>query len=114
MCWGETLDSEQPFDTVLATDVLYDIQAWEPLLKTANASLKTDGIFVLSHVPRAALPEGETESIESYLINIANKKYHFQILETFKPQDAPHLLADSIQMEQAGAAIFIFRKGKAN
>ena len=36
LCWGETLDSEQPFDTVLATDVLYDIQAWEPLLKSAN------------------------------------------------------------------------------
>ena len=50
---------EGSFDTVIATDVLYDFDALTPLLETTAFLLKKDGIFLLSHVPRAALPPTE-------------------------------------------------------
>jgi predicted nicotinamide N-methyase len=112
LCWGEpTLPSlSLAFDTVLATDVIYDIKAWDLLLKTAYTSLKDQGIFVLSHVPRAALPEGSEEELESYLVKIALRNHNFCLVETHRPQDFVGTLQGWSDMEQAGAAVFVFQK----
>jgi predicted nicotinamide N-methyase len=48
-------------DTILATDVLYDIAMIPPLLQTAVALLKSNGHVLLSHVPRFCLPVVEAD-----------------------------------------------------
>lgn len=42
-------------DTVVATDVIYDVSAIPLLMTTAQGLLKTGGVFVLAHVPRASI-----------------------------------------------------------
>jgi predicted nicotinamide N-methyase len=61
------------FDTVMATDVLYDCDALPALLETTNIMLALGGIFVLSHVPRAALPDhvNNETTLEGYIIQEA-------------------------------------------
>jgi 2-polyprenyl-3-methyl-5-hydroxy-6-metoxy-1,4-benzoquinol methylase len=50
------------FDTVLATDVVYDIKMIPPMLQSVEYLLKKDGYLILSHVPRFCLPkEGKEE-----------------------------------------------------
>lgn len=112
LTWGESLaDSDSKFDTVFATDVLYDIQSWVPLLQTVVKSLRNEGIFLLSHVPRAALPEGEDRSLEEYLIYHA-KSYNLHQVSTLRPSD----LSDKfdVDMEETGASIFVFLKKKGD
>ena len=55
---------ECSFDTVIATDVLYDFDALTPLLETTSFLLKRNGKFLLSHVPRAALPPAEENDVQ--------------------------------------------------
>ncbi|KAL7469272.1 hypothetical protein ACHAXS_009534 [Conticribra weissflogii] len=45
------------YDTIFATDVLYDLSSLRPLLITASELQKTGGFFILSHVPRASAPK---------------------------------------------------------
>lgn len=48
------------FDTVLATDVVYDLKMIPPMLGTVDYLLKKDGgHLILSHVPRFCLPKEE-------------------------------------------------------
>jgi SAM-dependent methyltransferase len=54
--WKENTAS---FDTIVATDVLYEIVMIPPLLETAVRLLKPSGYFWLSHVPRFYLPKKE-------------------------------------------------------
>jgi predicted nicotinamide N-methyase len=123
LSWGNTLlssstttsrSSSDDFDIVLATDVLYDIGAWEPLLQTATNSLRETGHLILSHVPRAALPEetlssgSSYSSLEDYLITIA-KGYQLHLVSTLNPSDLEEF-EDWQEMEQAGASILIFGK----
>jgi len=54
-CQDESLPPT--YDTVFATDVLYDLQSLAPLMATASELLKEGGHFVLSHVPRASIDD---------------------------------------------------------
>mmetsp|Transcript_29391 Transcript_29391/g.70681 ORF Transcript_29391/g.70681 Transcript_29391/m.70681 type:complete len:279 (+) Transcript_29391:133-969(+) len=121
LSWGESLSTckeeskeqttSRTFDTVLATDVLYDIAAWEPLLVTASKSLKAvDGVLLVSHIPRAALPDGcVAESLESYLIQVASQN-NFQLVQTHRPSNFSTILDDWESLQDRGAAIFEFQK----
>jgi len=42
-------------DTIIATDVIYDLSALGPLLETTQMILKQGGYFILSHIPRASV-----------------------------------------------------------
>ena len=59
--WGtkETVKSHSEkihsFDTVIATDVIYDLSALQPLFETASLMVNPGGIFILAHVPRASI-----------------------------------------------------------
>jgi hypothetical protein len=59
------------FDTVIATDVVYDLQMIRPLMETAVGLLKHNGsgYFILSHVPRFCLSKNETakESVKKQI-----------------------------------------------
>ena len=75
---GDTLQIS--IDTVVATDVLYDIDVLRPLLETAwNVLNGHGGIFILSHVPRAALPstwsdahdDASMSSLDAYILHQA-------------------------------------------
>lgn len=122
LSWGESLSTckqeaskeqgtSRTFDTVLATDILYDIAAWEPLLVTASKSLKADdGVLLVSHIPRAALPDGcVAASLESYLIQVASQ-HHFQLVQTHRPCNFSNILDDWESLQERGAAIFEFQK----
>mmetsp|Transcript_13643 Transcript_13643/g.20771 ORF Transcript_13643/g.20771 Transcript_13643/m.20771 type:complete len:277 (-) Transcript_13643:1899-2729(-) len=111
LTWGESLAGvDCKFDTVFATDVLYDINSWEPLLQSVVKSLRNNGIFVLSHVPRAALPEGEDDTLEGYLTFHA-KCFNLHRILNLRPSDV--LDNFDIDMEEAGASILFFLKKEA-
>jgi 2-polyprenyl-3-methyl-5-hydroxy-6-metoxy-1,4-benzoquinol methylase len=57
----DSIFQRHSFDTILATDVVYDLKMIRPLLETAYGLLKQDGhsYFILSHVPRFCLPIGQ-------------------------------------------------------
>jgi 2-polyprenyl-3-methyl-5-hydroxy-6-metoxy-1,4-benzoquinol methylase len=68
LSWGEEASSSsssvpaRSFDTVLATDVLYDIPMIPLLMQTAAALLlPSGGHVILSHVPRFCLPKTQEE-----------------------------------------------------
>lgn len=118
LCWGGTLqdygDGESdPFDTVLATDVLYDFESWGPLLASARDSLRENGTLILSHVPRAAQPEkieGQTQTtIEELLVQQALDS-GFVLISTMQPADLAIDVARCEDMKDVGAALFLFRK----
>jgi len=81
--WGEGNASKLglggSFETVYATDVLYDLDSLEPLLATASELLEERGHFILSHVPRASIDEGHPVgsdywcSLESIILQKASK-----------------------------------------
>lgn len=108
----------QNYDTVIATDVLYDIDTLSPLLKTASEVLCPGGYFVMSYIPRASLPGiayvATDEELEMYITQEA--KSH-QLVESskIKPSDmpgTPNGLNNVMisEMEDAGAAILIYQK----
>lgn len=110
LSWGESLPEKSVFDTVLATDVLYDIQSWDPLLQTTINSLQVGGVLLLSHVPRAALPpSASAKSLEEYLIARA-RSHELHLQSTLCPRDLSENF--DVDMQQAGAAILIFEKKK--
>jgi predicted nicotinamide N-methyase len=119
--WGNTLVSgaaASVFDVVMATDVIYDIAAWKPLLETARKSLPNGGHLLVSHVPRAALPnevvEGSStieqsyhKTLESYMIRTA-KEHGFLLKVSLKPNDLQPFEKQQ-DMEDAGASILVFQ-----
>ena len=61
-------------DTVVATDVIYDLSALQPLFETASILVKIGGFFVLSHVPRACIEcdwKDIRDSLEHEILNEA-------------------------------------------
>ncbi len=97
--WGlnnfpETL-SQHSFDTVLATDVVYDVKMIRPLLETAHCLLKgDDSHFILCHVPRFCLPKCSTvnnvDFEEAYLaleqhIQLQSKAAGLTLLQMIRP-----------------------------
>jgi predicted nicotinamide N-methyase len=120
LCWGDTLasirdqDTASVFDTVIAADVLYDLKMWKPILQTASMSLSPVlGHFLLSHVPRAAIPEDDArmgDSIEDIILHQASL-YGFDHICTIRPSDLSCLMKEEQEdMQEKGAAIFIWKK----
>lgn len=104
------------YETVIATDVLYDLSALKPLMETAAITLKSGGVFILSHVPRAAVPGklvGHASELESIICDEA-ATHHMRLIETTRPHDLLKYHEDRLQelkdMEEAGAAILTFQK----
>ena len=109
--WGEEpYPSPSNFDTVLATDVLYDIVMIPPLMKTAASILKDSGFVLLSHVPRFCLPNDEEvmlensknayDKLESHIIEQAEKVGLF-LVETVRPHK---ILESSLQQSKKEAS----------
>jgi hypothetical protein len=70
LCWGQEPYPVSNVDTILATDVLYDMVMIPPLMETAATLLKDDGYALLSHVPRFCLPKREQEEDENCIIDV--------------------------------------------
>lgn len=69
-------------DTVVATDVIYDLSALQPLFETASILVKTGGSFVLSHVPRACIEcdwKDIRDALEHEILNEA-AKHNFALM----------------------------------
>lgn len=122
LSWGDTLPSSSSgdkgagilFDTVVAADVLYDLNMWKPILQTASRSLSKQqqqhGTLILSHVPRAAIPEEERgRSIEDIVLEQA-KFFGFELVSIISPKDLSSMTEEEQQdVEDTGAAIFVWR-----
>lgn len=119
LCWGSSLLAQSSsaaeeipklFETVFATDVLYDIGSWIPLLQTVITSLISQGTFILSHVPRAALPSSPTTrkwlSLEEYLVDEA-KEHGLDLVKAIRPD---HNDDDEDDFDESGVSIYIFQK----
>ena len=128
---------KQSQDTVIATDVIYDISAIQPLFQTAASLLKPFGYFCLSHVPRASIEDccryneeknESTRDIIERLILKEAKRWGFRIVALknsyegnndyccIRPKDLSLLqrkmitskVCDFEEMESIGVGIFIF------
>jgi SAM-dependent methyltransferase len=139
--WGGAVAGDWPgtsaFDVVLATDVIYDVGCLGVLLSTVSQSLVPSGSFVLAHVPRSCLPEPKSSGIEingsgsdddvgyqgaleRHVIDSA-LEHGLILCDTLRPGQItqakkgckmPALNELSLEdMEEAGAALFIFQKG---
>jgi predicted nicotinamide N-methyase len=115
-------NSQETFDTIIGTDVIYDVGVVTSLLSTVEKYLERDGFFVLSHIPRASLP-GEskiasTEEMEKYIC-VEARKYSLRLRETVRPIDLSktpkEYLKDISSMQEAGAALLLFvREGSTS
>ena len=132
LIWGAELINEisrASYDTVIATDVLYDIASLPPLMQTASALLKEKGYFLLSHVPRASVQRSDGEEGGSAVANAevltkviveeaSNHKLYLDSsnLSTIGPMDLSMLwdraLNEASFADMAGidATVFVFRK----
>ena len=135
LTWGNPVDelrrstspsvSTRAFDTVVATDVLYDIGLLPALFQTAVDCLSSfelrdqRGIFVLSHVPRACYSSEHppVKNLEEYIVEHA-KEYGFELKEILRPSDLSSNEEERLtgalndlsleEMGQVGAAILVF------
>jgi hypothetical protein len=73
LSWSEAAENTSPLDVVFATDVVYDLSILPPLLCTARKHLKTSGLFILSHIPRANIDHDSAVGSESELVSIITK-----------------------------------------
>ena len=114
--WNEAFSFQgEKFDTIISTDVVYDVAAVNPLLSTVHRYLSPGGSFILSHIPRASLPGASkiasTEEMETYITRAAST-YSLQLIETIRPMDlsetTPNNVESILQMHDAGAAILLF------
>uniref|UniRef100_A0A7S1YS87 Methyltransferase type 11 domain-containing protein n=1 Tax=Ditylum brightwellii TaxID=49249 RepID=A0A7S1YS87_9STRA len=75
------------YDTVFATDVLYDLSSLSPLFTTASKMLRGGGYFVLSHVPRASVQDYHDDDDDDdgkTIIGTANVLEHLICNEAIK------------------------------
>ena len=132
--WGDAApqnESGDLYDVVLATDVLYDMACLRPLLSTTLQSIREGGFFVLAHVPRSCLPEsasindnpqveGDYHAIlENHLTQTASE-LGLQTCAIIRPKqiqnaakskcEVPLNSTSLLEMEDAGAAMFVFQK----
>jgi predicted nicotinamide N-methyase len=125
LTWGQdpmpSVVKHHPFDTVLATDVLYDIGLLPHLFQTAADCLvhtQNNGIFVLAHVPRACYNSVNppVDNLETHIVERA-KEFGLMLEELLRPSScrAAPFPKDALnhmslqEMEEIGAAIFVFR-----
>lgn len=142
LSWGRSLDNAEAqkegevlqgcrgsikscsFDTVIATDVLYDISSLTPLLTTASKKLRSKGYMILSHVPRATLRDdravSSSEELEEYITKEA-VSFRLRRVLAVRPDDIlrlgsaidPSYPLNGVSLEDmkdAGAAILVFQK----
>jgi methylase of polypeptide subunit release factors len=98
---GVQEEEDFAFDTILATDVLYDLKIIRPFLQTASRFLKRSNhnkpYLVLSHVPRWFLPRKDgdvhnnnhepynaSQALEDHILNEA-EKFGFRRIQTVRP-----------------------------
>ena len=139
LTWGEEplpkdIIAKGPFDTVCATDVLYDIGLLPPLFQTAASCLVAHGggTFVLAHVPRACYNSQNppVDNLEEHIVERA-QTYGFALERLLRPRDCSCWATGGVQppesfpadalnrmslqeMEEIGAAIFVFRKNNVS
>lgn len=117
LAWGsQSHQWNEEFDTILATDVLYDIRSFPPLLISVCRYLSPNGMFVLSHVPRAVLPGNykvaTEKDLEQYIVE-QTTSLGFILQHTIRPSDlqVPNAICcDLHEMDEVGAAILIFQR----
>jgi 2-polyprenyl-3-methyl-5-hydroxy-6-metoxy-1,4-benzoquinol methylase len=124
--WENNNPKTQSFDTVFATDVLYDLKMIAPLLKSAHGHLKLDGNLCLSHVPRFCIPDSAglndgmnpLERLEKHIVD-QSAEHGFKLDETIRPNQVLLELPEKAKsptevsletLEQAHAVVFIFSK----
>ena len=106
-------NTSDSFDTVLATDCVYDIKMIPPLIQSAVSLLSDGGAFILSHVPRFCLPrrddlESNYDKVNETGISSGdlhlNLEYHivqqveksgFRLSETIRPFQVLNGVAES-------------------
>jgi ribosomal protein L11 methylase PrmA len=123
LTWGEPLSPENlnaSFDTTLATDVLYDIALLPPLFQTAHSALKANGLFVLSHVPRACYSSQHppVDDLDQYIIDQATHNgfllhrhiFPNQLPREFRTKESLNESVSLTDMQEVGASLFVFRK----
>lgn len=99
---------KEAFDTAFAADVVYDLEALPPLMKTVSEALSHNGNFILSHVPRFA-----STSVEALIVQSANSA-GLSLVREWRPSE----IYDSIgqkkdvmgDMEEKNAVMFLFNK----
>lgn len=118
--WGLSDKKDIFFDTILATDVLYDIASLSPLLSTVKGHLRVKGFFLLAHVPRASLPGDSSvshEDLERYIIQQANI-HGLVLIDVIRPsnlasgleqENGPLNEVSFVVMQDAGAAILVLQ-----
>ena len=119
LAWGreETRsDQMELFDIALATDVLYDVDLIEPLFTTVASMISSEGVFILSHIPRACYNEGNppeaVEDLEKYIIDQA-AVHGFCLDRVIHPPNEDQMAAETLEWCPRGAfrqaAILVFR-----
>ena len=119
LTWGEeyNIDKDGTYDIALATDVLYDVDLIKPLFTTVSQCLPSDGIFILSHIPRACYNENNPpeaqENLEQYIIDQA-VKYNLHLETIIRPPKEGNfdqtILDWCAESAFLGGGILIFRR----
>ena len=119
LTWGEEydIDKDDTYDIALATDVLYDVDLIKPLFTTVSQHLPSEGLFILSHIPRACYNENNppeaVEDLEQYIIDQA-VKYNLQLETIIRPPKegnfAQTILDWCSESAFLGGGILIFRR----
>ncbi|KAL9188952.1 hypothetical protein ACHAXT_011442 [Thalassiosira profunda] len=117
--WGEEKETDRGvlFDAAYATDVLYDVELIEPLFTTVARCIPPNGIFVLSHIPRACYNEGNPPEavmdLEGYISDQA-KNYGLQLVEIIRsPKEdkvSPEIREWCPASSFIGGGILVFRR----
>ena len=116
LTWGRD-QTEGEFDVALATDVLYDVDLIDPLFATVSKAIPIDGLFILSHIPRACYNENNppeaVENLEQYIIDQAIR-FGMALAEIIRP---PSEIDDSGLVDWGitkssfyGGGILVFRR----
>lgn len=92
------------YDTIIATDVLYDLSSLQPLLTTASELLKNGGHFILSHVPRASVPKSLDEGKNSEITEknattnlIGDEDFEYHVVGTSQ-QIEPIIIREALKV----------------
>lgn len=121
LTWGEDAVEDatnNTYDVALATDVLYDVDLIEPLFTSISRCIPSNGIFILSHIPRACYNEGNppeaVEDLEKYIVDQA-VKYSLRLIEIIRPpKEEEDFAKDLLDWCPAtaffGGGILIFRR----
>jgi uridine kinase/SAM-dependent methyltransferase len=132
--WGDAsppLPVPKLYDTVLSTDVVYDLACLRPLLASVLQCIVPRGFFVLAHVPRSCLPDTNDSErqecphqdyhaiLEDHIMTMASE-LGLQTCTILRPEhirnarqsdnDLPLNSTSLVEMEEAGGAIFVFQR----